>query len=354
MLIITGTQDSNNAAGVGKALSAYLKCLCIGEVPHIFVPTYVPGSLLGKFIPWIFAIPKIIVLLLKLKRSQRRVWLHPGSGISMFREGVIGLISRLLGARVCWHVHSLSTEKMQQTRYGRFLFRLFSFGSSEFIVLTPWWKNRLKECVANKQICIIPNPIELINNKFHKNKFKTDAIVVFSATRIVKGKGLNTLCESVKKLDINISIQIAGDGPEKNNLEQFVKTNNICDKVKFLGWLSQDEMNEAFAAADIFCLPTQNDSFGMVFIEAMKHGLPIIASNWQAIPDVVPDGEVGILVDPTDANEIAQAINKLADDADLRATYSANSLRVVKERYSIEAITPQLVNLFGEEDGGNP
>ena len=353
MLIITGTQDSNDAAGVGKALAAHLKCLEKGGVTYTFVPTYVAGSFLGKFVPWMFAIPKIIVLLLKLKRSQRKVWLHPGAGISRIREGLIGLISKLLGAKVYWHVHSLSTIKALSTRLGSCFFRLVTISAADFVVLTKWWKNRLEQSGIKKNIHIIPNPIE-VENTTNSNKNKGSSTTkVFVACRIVNGKGVDVVCRAAKKTNENVRIQIAGDGPERESLEQYVHKNGLSDRVSFTGWLTQLEMNNAMESADVFCLPTQKDSFGMVFIEAMKHGLPIIASNWQAIPDVVPDGEVGILVDPTDENEVAQAINKLAEDADLRSYYSANSLRVVKERYSIEAITPQLVNLFGEEDGSN-
>jgi len=197
MLIITGTQDSNDAAGVGKALAAHLKCLEKGGVTYTFVPTYVAGSFLGKFVPWMFAIPKIIVLLLKLKRSQRRVWLHPGAGVSMFRQGAIGLISRFLGAKVYWHVHSLRTDDLLSRRFGMFLFRTVTLGSTDFIVLTKWWKNRLQQAGVNKTIHTIPNPIDIRNDANNK-KGPVGSIRVLVACRIVDGKGVDVVCKAAK------------------------------------------------------------------------------------------------------------------------------------------------------------
>jgi len=318
------------------------------------VPTYVAGKFFGKFVPWICAIPKIIFRLLRSKRNERVVWLHPGGGISMLREGILGVVTKLLGAKVYWHVHSPTTDSILSTRFGCFCFKALTLGVTDFIVLTAWWKNRLEQSGIKKNIHIIPNPIELEKTISSNQNKGSSTIEVLVACRIVNGKGIDVVCKAAKKINKNIHIKVAGDGSDRKNLELFVKSNGLSDKVEFLGWLSTPEMEQELSSADIFCLPTKKDSFGMVFIEAMKYGLPIIASNWQAIPDVVPDGEVGILVDPTDENEVAQAINKLAEDADLRLKFSKGAYRVVKERYSIEAIAPQLINLFGKAGGSNP
>jgi len=353
-ILVTGTAQTETAAGIGRAIGYHLKCLKQGNVPHVFIPTYFAGTCFGKFIPWLRAIPKIIGLLLRFNTNARVVWLHPGGGISMVREGVLGVIAKLLGSRVYWHVHSPTTDSMLSTRSGCLCFKALTLGVTDFIVLATWWKNRLEQSGIKKNIHIIPNPIE-VENTTNSNKNKGSSTTkVFVACRIVNGKGVDVVCRAVKKTNENVRIQIAGDGPERESLEQYVHKNGLSDRVSFTGWLTQLEMNNAMESADIFCLPTQMDSFGMVFIEAMKHGLPIIASNWQAIPDVVPDGEVGILVNPEDETEVANAINRIADDQELRLKFSKGSYRVVKERYSIEAITPQLVNLFGEAGGSNP
>ena len=74
----------------------------------------------------------------------------------------------------------------------------------------------------------------------------------------------------------------------------------------------------AYADADLFCLPSLQEGFGIVFLEAMAAGLPVVAGDAAAVPEVVDDGTTGLLVDPRDPAAVAGALLRLLDDADLR------------------------------------
>jgi len=91
---------------------------------------------------------------------------------------------------------------------------------------------------------------------------------------------------------------------------------NIQDRVHFLGW--RDDTARLMAALDIFLAPSLWEGFGLVFLEAMAQAVPIIASNVSAIPEVVVDGETGLLVTPRDAEALAEALRKLLSDKPLR------------------------------------
>ena len=105
-------------------------------------------------------------------------------------------------------------------------------------------------------------------------------------------------------------------------------------EVTFLGELAGDEeVRQEYRRADLFCLPSRQEGFGIVFLEAMAAGLPIVAADAAAVPEVAPAGEVSLLVPPLDAGALAEALLRLLGDEDLRARLGAAG-RVRVRRYA--------------------
>jgi glycosyltransferase involved in cell wall biosynthesis len=88
--------------------------------------------------------------------------------------------------------------------------------------------------------------------------------------------------------------------------------------VEFLGTVSRRELAERYRRAAVFCLPSRQEGFGIVFLEAMAHAKPIVAARAAAVPETVADGEVGILADPNDPDAFAQGLAALLTDQGLR------------------------------------
>lgn len=105
-----------------------------------------------------------------------------------------------------------------------------------------------------------------------------------------------------------------------------------------LGRISRDEVAECFGRAGIFCLPTRVEPFGVVVVEALHAGLPIVASSVGAIPDMVANGENGYLVPPGDEGALAEALLKLMGDPDLQAGMGARSRQRAETVYSWDAV----------------
>lgn len=117
---------------------------------------------------------------------------------------------------------------------------------------------------------------------------------------------------------------IVGDGPEHQPLRQLAARLRLDDTVTFLGSLPTDEQVAAcYRQGDIFCLPSVQEGFGIVFLEAMAAGLPIVATRSAAIPEVVPHGQAGILVPPGDCVALAAALVSLLLQPNRRAEMSA-------------------------------
>ncbi len=117
---------------------------------------------------------------------------------------------------------------------------------------------------------------------------------------------------------------IIGDGPEHQRLRALADELALGSSCRLLGALPDDEAVKAwYYRADLFCLPSVQEGFGIVFLEAMAAGLPIVATMAAAIPEVVPHGEAGLLTNPGDVAALTDALATLLADPALRQRYGA-------------------------------
>jgi glycosyltransferase involved in cell wall biosynthesis len=116
--------------------------------------------------------------------------------------------------------------------------------------------------------------------------------------------------------------------------------------VRFLGDVSARELAGEYASADVFCLPSVQEAFGIVFAEAMAAGLPVVACRAAAVPEVVDDGRTGLLVTPRRPDEIAAAIERLVRDAGLRKELGEAGMARVKA-FDIDRVARAWLEVIG-------
>ena len=117
---------------------------------------------------------------------------------------------------------------------------------------------------------------------------------------------------------------IVGDGPEHAALLALAAELELGHAVQLLGAIADDDaVARWYRHADVFCLPSVQEAFGIVFLEAMASGLPVVATRAAAIPEVVPDGQAGLLVPPGDVDALADALTTLLREPARRAAYGA-------------------------------
>jgi glycosyltransferase involved in cell wall biosynthesis len=128
---------------------------------------------------------------------------------------------------------------------------------------------------------------------------------------------------------------------------------NLQDKIHFLGVLTGDEKFAAFARAEVFCMPTffECETFGLVFVEAMAYGLPVVATRWRGVPSIVDEGETGFLVDIRDPSAVADRLAILADDPDLRRRMGLAGRDKFEREYVWQRHADRMRELFLEVDG---
>lgn len=190
--------------------------------------------------------------------------------------------------------------------------------------VSPQLKQVLEEICPGKAVSVMPmgcdtkefSPSHRKENFFGQN----GKPVVLFVGRLAEKKGVTYLIEAMKRVDAQLVI--VGDGPLRAQLEEQAKP--LGDKVQFLGAKTHDQLAEIYASADVFAAPSVQakdgdvEGFGLVFLEAMASGLPVVASRSGGIPYLVHDGENGLLVEPGKAEELAGAIERVLKNVNLR------------------------------------
>ncbi len=196
-------------------------------------------------------------------------------------------------------------------------------------------------------VCI-PNGVDVTRFSPSQEGFLSDRIVVGCAARLVAGKGVDDLLRAAAELrGTEARWLIAGDGPERPALEALAEELELSEAVDFCGRV--DDMPEFWRGSSIAVVPSSDgpESFGIVAIEAMASGVPVVATRNGGLVEIIGDGdESGILVEPRRPSELARAIRSLMDSSELRSKIGANARRRVEQRYSLGTSANAYANLL--------
>ncbi len=206
---------------------------------------------------------------------------------------------------------------------------------------------RLKELYRIQGVnAVIPELIDLARWRelFARNPAEPDPrkFTVLSVCRFYPRKRLDVLLHAAARLRREVAgleVRIVGGGPERRRLFQIWRDLRLESTVFWLGDLPTDQLAREYQRADVFCLPSVQEGFGIVFLEAMAAGKPVIGVRAAAVPEVLPHG---LLVEPDNAAELAQAIARLHADGQLRSELAAAGCRWV-ERFDAPKVAQQFL-----------
>jgi len=176
-----------------------------------------------------------------------------------------------------------------------------------------------------------------------------------AVSRLSPEKGFEHLLRAVAELrdaGVMLDVVLAGDGPSRPALEQLAAELAIRGRVRFLGEVAHEEVPGVLQRLDIFAMPSTWEGFGVSAIEASAMELPVVASDVHGIPDVVVDGETGVLVRPASPPALAAAIARLAGDAELRARMGAAGRSFIERHYRWQDNAALMERLYEEMAGG--
>ncbi len=168
---------------------------------------------------------------------------------------------------------------------------------------------------------------------------------ILALGRLHRNKGFDVLLAALSGLP-GVFVWFAGDGPERDPLEQQARDLGIADRVRFLGW--RTDVSALIQASDVVAMPSRHEGFGTVILEAWAHGVPLVAAASQGPRDVVRDGETGLLVPVDDTMALGAALRRVLFEPSLAEDLAAAARTEYVARYSRTAVIQQYISTLSE------
>jgi glycosyltransferase involved in cell wall biosynthesis len=199
--------------------------------------------------------------------------------------------------------------------------------------------------VDTTEVEIIPNPVDpMFFRSSHKDQSDASKFRLITVTRLVPHKQVDLLLRAVSKLPSTVVLTVVGNGPSRRSLEDLATALDIDDQVRFTGTLDREEVRAAYSNSDVFVLASRTEPFGVVLVEAMATGLPLVATRSGGPEDIVTPN-TGILVPTDDPEALAAAVKTLRDAPADR--FRPETIRAVAvDRYSPDAFVQRSRALY--------
>ncbi len=214
-------------------------------------------------------------------------------------------------------------------------------------------KETLSSFNIKKEIQVIPNFIDSNLYKYEmdevlrRNFASNDEKIIIHISNFRKVKRVQDVLKVFAKIKevIPSKLLLIGDGPERLEMEQLSRNLNLCDSVRFIGKLKAVE--KVLSVSDLFLLPSDTESFGLVALEAMASKVPVISSNSGGLPEVNIDGETGFLLDVKDVNAMAKKAIYLLKNQELLEDFKQNAYTHAME-FDLPNILPLYEKIYEE------
>ncbi len=225
--------------------------------------------------------------------------------------------------------------------------------AAEKTVLVSGKLNRIRKkafpVLQDDKFTVINNGVsDFFIENFTEQNPKSE-FTLLSVSNLIETKGIDI---NIKALSMivkqypKVRYNIIGDGPKKPELVNLAKKLNLENNIRFLGTQSRQDVKKNMLEADVFILPSWNEAFGVVYIEAMATGLPVIGCKGEGIEDIVEDGKEGYLISPKNVSELGEKVLFLISNAKLRQKLGGNARNKVKASFTWSHKAIELTELY--------
>lgn len=308
-----------------------------------YIPTSTNGPIVFRIVYMLIGYIRIIAHLLFTRIDL--VHVHMAEKGSTFRKGVVVKTAKKMGKKVVIHLHAGAFVKwynsVDVTRK-RKIQSIFEC-SDAVVVLGKYWKKELAKIVPSSKIVAIYNGASIPT----KNNYSVSSrnITYFGVLR--KEKGTYDLLESIKKidsrLDKSVKVLLCGNDLE-GDFKKKIAEYNLENRVRLLGWVSDDKKKDILKASMINVLPSYFEGLSMTIIEGMSYGIPTVTTNISTMPEIL--GEYKYLITPGDASTMAKYILELTNNPRERADISNYVYSRAKRLFSEESFISNTLMLY--------
>lgn len=336
--------------GIGRVMT-YLKREIDAHIPDISLSVHAARLtdrpiLKHATVPFALALFAIRVIVGRIGIAHINV--APRGSTS--RKRLFAQLAKALGCRVLLHLHGSGYDEFYaaQNPARQARIRTFFASADRVVALSPYWTRFMvsQMGIDPSKIVEIPNGVPSAIRPRDPGDPATPSIAFLGL--LGKRKGTDVLIEALSILaarGLSFRAVLAGNGDVEDAIAQ-AKALNIADHITFSGWVGEAEADAVLNGADIFVLPSRAENQPVSILEAMARALPVVATRVGAIPEQVDDGASGLLVDPGDAQQLADAIAHLIESPELRVTMGqAGQARFARD-FSVSACAQRFAEVY--------
>lgn len=331
-VLMLGVYYKNNTpGGMASLITTYEKYFFKLK----YIPTWRLSNRLVQLYYLIYSLCAFIFYMF-FDKKIKLVHIHGAAYASFYRKRLFIALSSLWRKKIIYHMHAGEFDDFYSKSNKKDLIIKTINRVDKFVVLSKSWENYFINLGINKdKLLVLNNVVEppLIINK--KKEVKEIINVLFLGI-LVQAKGiydlLDVIIENKNNFEGIFHFYIAGNGDSEiivNKIRQY----NLQGTVTFLGWLQGEKKVQILSNTDIFTLPSYFEGLPMSILETMSYGATIIATNVGGIPELVHSELNGILVEPGNKAEIANAFILIKNNRELLSYFGENSLCIIKEFY---------------------
>jgi glycosyltransferase involved in cell wall biosynthesis len=336
--------------GMGRMVDYFTRSWPQGDLPLRIIDTY-GAKEIKALMPLYFAGALLRIGIAGVRGEIAVLDVHMSEKLSVFRKGVVVYLGKALGVPVLLHLHAGNFAdhcRALPAPARRWVAHLLAQADA-VVVLGQFWRNFVRDelGLADKRIVVmhnaVPGPAALPTRDV-----RGPCRLLFLG-RMGAHKGVPVLLSALARLQLDERLAwqatLVGDGEVEATRAECQRL-ALVDRVQVLGWTDEAAVRTLLAASEVLVLPSRNEGLPMAILEAMAHGLAIVATPVGSITDAVRDGETGLLVPVDDPDALANALARLIGDPGLRRQLGHAGRNLYLECFEQSAFNRRLSGLF--------
>lgn len=313
----------------------------------VYIPTATFGSVPRRLL---FSARAFVRIYRQLHGQKTEiVHIHMAEKGSTFRAGIVEKIAGRFGCKIIIHIHAeykgwyLKSGKLTQR-----IIRGVLNGADCLLIPGHYWEQFFRSITEpSKKIEILSNGVSLPPS----NPYSGAAPNLLYFGVLDRQKGIFDLLNAIKQIDRELpsTVKLVVCGTDRNHkVQKAVENLKLTDRVEMKGWVEAEQKQEIFEQTMIHILPSYSEALPMSVLETMSYGIPNISADVAAIPEVIRNGENGILIKPSDVEGLVQAIRELISDTKKRTRFSKAGYLTVKENFTAKKHINDLLRIYNE------
>ncbi len=305
-------------------------------------------KILGFVVTWL----RVFFTLVK-HRPQLCYLALTTTGTAFYKDILLVVLLKLLRIKRVYHLHNKGVSQHLHNPINRLCYR-YVFKDTAVILLSRHLYSDIQQFVPLGKVHICNNGIADERQKTKGKRLEAEKIVrILFLSNLIESKGVFVLleaCEILKKKEITFEcVFIGGEGDvTASRLNDLIQKKGLASQVFFQGKKYSVEKNQAFSEVDIFAFPTyySKECFPLVLLEAMCYSLPVISTYEGGIPDIVEDSITGYLVPQKNVEALAEKLELLIKNPDLRQQMGAAGRRKYEQEFTLEIFEKKMVDIL--------